>query len=389
MGVFKQGLKDDESYLNGIGRLEAVLEGEGDAKWFQNGREIPADASCLKFERVIKENGRALIIKNCVQADFCKYEIEVDGEKSGAELKTMSPFVAKMQDQKAAIGYNVAFEVEVRPAVQVAWFAGEAKISTAESDKYEQSASENTRTLLVKDVTAADFKSFSCEAKGERCTAKLAEDSAPAVVAPPAEKKAAAPAVKKDEKKKKSSIKDDKKKPRKGIQFDETPEVKVDSAAAFATKVPDIRTQEGHIEVFKCKLKDEKQTVVWFSPDEKEINKDNYSILKYETAEDGAFRKLIVKNIQKGDGGQYKCVAGDSKIKFKLNVGGAKHHTLQVDGMNLLMKRRGSKVDANKEHVLKRALGKHADTYKWIRHPDYMNLWIINPTWATRQEKAK
>ena len=54
------------------------------------------------------------------------------------------------------------------------------------------------------------------------------------------------------------------------------PEVKVDSAAAFATKVPDIRTQEGNIEVFKCKLKDEKQSVVWFSPDDKEINKDNY-----------------------------------------------------------------------------------------------------------------
>ena len=151
MGVFKEGLKDDESYLNGIGRLEAVLEGEGDAKWFQSmaewlkslfficfsflfvdGQEIPADASCLKFERVVKENGRALIIKNCVQADFCKYEIEVGGEKSEAELKPMSPFVAKMQDQKAAIGYNVAFEVEVRPAVQVAWFAQEVKITAAE-----------------------------------------------------------------------------------------------------------------------------------------------------------------------------------------------------------------------------------------------------------------
>ena len=34
-----------------------------------------------------------------------------------------------------------------------------------------------------------------------------------------------------------------------------------------------------------------------------------------------------------------------------------------------MMKRRGSKVDANKEHVLKRAMDKSSSNYKWIRHP--------------------
>ena len=74
-----------------------------------------------------------------------------------------------------------------------------------------------------------------------------------------------------------------------------------------------------------------------------------------------------------------------------------------------MMKRRGSKVDANKEHVLKRAMDKSSSNYKWIRHPgtefnhlkkmnssisnlgikiiiklqkDYLNLWIINPNWC-------
>ena len=37
--------------------------------------------------------------------------------------------------------------------------------------------------------------------------------------------------------------------------------------------------------------------------------------------------------------------------------------------MTLMMKRRGSKVDANKEHVLKRAMDKSSSNYKWIRHP--------------------
>lgn len=42
MGVFKIALKDDESYINGIGRLEAQIQGEGAAKWFQSKyRSIP------------------------------------------------------------------------------------------------------------------------------------------------------------------------------------------------------------------------------------------------------------------------------------------------------------------------------------------------------------
>jgi hypothetical protein len=46
------------------------------------------------------------------------------------------------------------------------------------------------------------------------------------------------------------------------------------------------------------------------------------------------------------------------------------------------MKRRGSVVDKNKEAGLLRALTKASATYKWIRHPDYMNLWIVNPNFV-------
>ena len=30
------GLRDDQAYLNGIGRFEAQVSGEGDAKWFKS-----------------------------------------------------------------------------------------------------------------------------------------------------------------------------------------------------------------------------------------------------------------------------------------------------------------------------------------------------------------
>ena len=58
-------------------------------------------------------------------------------------------------------------------------------------------------------------------------------------------------------------------------------------------------------------------------------------------------------------------------IYFKLKNQAEKCHykIFLVDGMTLMMKRRGSKVDANKEHVLKRAMDKSSSNYKWIRHP--------------------
>lgn len=53
--------------------------------------------------------------------------------------------------------------------------------------------------------------------------------------------------------------------------------------------------------------------------------------------------------------------------------------------MNLGIKRRGSVVDKNKEAGLLKALQRANATYKWIRHPDYLNLWIINPGFAAME----
>jgi hypothetical protein len=49
-----------------------------------------------------------------------------------------------------------------------------------------------------------------------------------------------------------------------------------------------------------------------------------------------------------------------------------------------MKKRRGSVVDKNKEGQLLAALQKTAHM-KWIRHQDYLNLWIINPNYVPPQ----
>lgn len=97
-----------------------------------DGKEIPADASILKFEAIARDEMRALVVKNCSATDFCKYAIEVNGEKSEASLKKMSPFLSKMQNESGKIQGIAVFSCEVRPSIQVCWYFGDRKITRAE-----------------------------------------------------------------------------------------------------------------------------------------------------------------------------------------------------------------------------------------------------------------
>ena len=43
--------------------------------------------------------------------------------------------------------------------------------------KFEEKFEGNSRKLIVKNITSKDFTDFSCEAKGEKCSAKLTKMS--------------------------------------------------------------------------------------------------------------------------------------------------------------------------------------------------------------------
>ena len=96
---------------------------------FSDGQEIPASESLLKFERAAENDKRILIVKNVTSNDFAKYQLEFNGEKSEAKLSQQSPFVEKIQNQKAQNEGIAVFTCTVRPAVQVTWYKGSQKIN--------------------------------------------------------------------------------------------------------------------------------------------------------------------------------------------------------------------------------------------------------------------
>merc|ERR1711990_106354 len=151
---------------------------------------------------------------------------------------------------------------------------------------------------------------------------------------------------------------------------------------AFAKVPKSLNGKDSGIEVFEAELKDPSAQCTWYKGNTK-IDSSSFSILKYECVSNGAQRKLIVKNIRRQDVGEYQCKVGSSAVTVKLTVGAKK-----ADGSAMTVGDLGLKKKAIINHndtaaLLASALEKAKSTNKkWVRHPNYYNLWIMNPDYV-------
>jgi len=456
---FASDMNADQAYVNGIGRFDiTVNSADAQVTWSKNGKQIGNDVSMLKFEKVVDGTKRALIVKNVTKDDFATYAAECDGAKKEAKLTQMSAFVAPIRDVEGYRGDIAVFECQVTPGSIVTWFANGKKINRLDFSilKFEERTQGVKALLIVKNITSADFCKFTAEARGEKCDAKLTEQSpflgkmdAVSGLAGDIEvfmvqvqpgthvswsfgskkiNKQNFSILKYEERwvgnfrelvvkninkadvgeysvqargttqKAKLSTTADKTQtttalrskagPRKELVAEKkatkvaAPKMtvtKVQNTDAFSKAPQSIDGKDGGIEVFECTMKDASAPCDWYR-NNKKIEAANYSILKYEASVDGANRKLIVKNIRRQDVGEYVCKSGESAVTIKLTVGarGASGATLKVGDLGL--KRRGSFSNQSKENAIFLALEKaKKSNKKWIRHPNYLNLWIMNP----------
>ena len=86
-------IQEDFAYENGIGRFSVIVaDNNTKVNWFQNGTLIESsNFSILKMEQTSFENQRCLIVKNCVDSDFCKYTVKTeDGKEEYSTYLTKS-----------------------------------------------------------------------------------------------------------------------------------------------------------------------------------------------------------------------------------------------------------------------------------------------------------
>jgi len=86
-------IQEDFAYENGIGRFSVIVaDNNTKVNWFQNGTLIESsNFSILKMEQTAFENQRCLIVKNCVDSDFCKYTVKTeDGKEEYSTYLTKS-----------------------------------------------------------------------------------------------------------------------------------------------------------------------------------------------------------------------------------------------------------------------------------------------------------
>lgn len=372
---FISKIADVEGYNGDIAVFEAKVKPGSYVSWYQNGKKInKSEFSILKFEERTVGDRAMLIVKNIVKADYCKYTAEARGEKCDAKLTAMSPFVGKMDNVAGLAGDIEVFMVQVQPGTHVSWYKGSKKITKQEFSilKFEERWSGNFRELIVKNISQADCGDYSVEAKGTKQTSKLS--------------------IVKDKNQTTSALRS-KAGPRKEIAPTAAKAVgrgapkmmvtEAENTDAFATCPKSINGKDSGIEVFECTMKNASADCKWFKGSQ-EVNSANFSILKYETVVDGATRKLIVKNIRRQDVGEYSVKSGESKCTVKLTVGAQSASGAALTVGDLGLKRRGSFAgDRGKESAILAALEKaKLSNKKWIRHPNYLNLWIMNPDYV-------
>lgn len=303
---FASKLSPDTAKIGGIGRLEIqVANVDISVQWFKNGEKMEDNSQLLKFEMVVQGTLRALIIKNCVASDFGKYEV-LSGEERAetifreeSETPAAAPvsekrnaavaeepkkaenvavadavviknvpqkvFAQDIQDAEAREGQIAVFETKLAADLPVQWFFRGNEITKEKYSilKFEAVATGLLRKLIVKNIAAEDFQRFSISCEGQIQNAELKKQ------------------------------------------------------AVFKKSLKDVTGHQTEIQLLKCTL-NSSLPAKWFFGD-KEINKDNFSILKFEAREDkNNVRTLIIKNIRSQDYGQYSVEVSGERASCSL-----------------------------------------------------------------------
>uniref|UniRef100_A0A674INZ6 Ig-like domain-containing protein n=1 Tax=Terrapene triunguis TaxID=2587831 RepID=A0A674INZ6_9SAUR len=280
----KTPLTDVEATAGGDATFIVDLTTDCSGTWYLKGKAI--QSSEIYIIRRTKTT-HLLTIKNVTKND------------DGAEVKFVAKNVetsTKMNEKvqkevKAALTESATLSCEVAQAkTEVKWYKDGKLITSSKKLKVESEG--KSRRLVVEQVEKKDAGEYTCEASGQKLTFKVLVTVYPVIPFPSAE-----------------------------------PEEVFANKAKVQKEVKAVLTESATLSV---EVAQEKSEVKWYK-DGKLIT----SSKKFRVDCEGKSRRLVVKQLEKTDAGEYTCEAAGQKLTFKIIITDVCERKIRPSGLKV------------------------------------------------------
>ncbi|CAK6957615.1 obscurin [Scomber scombrus] len=248
-----------------------VSEYDAQVVWMKNGRELKMGK---KYEYVITERKRTLMIHNVTEEDVGIYECVLAEDRMSMQLTLKDEPAKFLNKARGTMGMSSTLKgdleltCEVSPAsATVLWRKDQVEIT--EDQRTTMISKGTQRKLIIMKAKKSDEGHYSCETAADKVTfqVKIKETQAQAA-------------------------------------FSNKESVQQEVKATISQKA-----------TLSCNVSDTKTEVKWYKDGKQLISsKTIYSETKGNT------RQLVIEKVEKKDAGEYTCEAGGDKLVFKIFV---------------------------------------------------------------------
>uniref|UniRef100_A0A8C8RNK2 Ig-like domain-containing protein n=1 Tax=Pelusios castaneus TaxID=367368 RepID=A0A8C8RNK2_9SAUR len=241
-----------------------VAQAKTEVKWYKDGKLI---TSSKKFKVESEGKSRHLVVEQVEKKDAGEYICEAAGQRLTFKIIDVFAHKEKVQKEvKAVLTESAMLSCEVAQAkTDVKWYK-DGKLITS-SKKFKVVSEDKSRRLVVEQVEKKDAGEYTCEAAGQKLTFKI-----------------------------------------------------IVSEDVFANKEKvqkEIKAVLMESATLSCEVAQSDTEVKWYK-DGKQIT----SSKKLKVESEGKSRRLVVKQLEQKDAGEYTCEAEGQKLTFKMIITG-------------------------------------------------------------------
>ncbi|XP_015254431.1 PREDICTED: obscurin isoform X11 [Cyprinodon variegatus] len=251
-----------------------VSDYETQVAWMRNGREVKMGK---KYESVIQERKRILIVHNVTEEDVGLYECVLADDRMSFQLTLKDEPAKFLNKARGPMGMSSSLRGDLELSCEVSSASAAViwkkdKVEISEDQRTTIISKGTQRKLIIKSAKKIDEGYYSCETAADKVTfhVKIKESQAAAVFS---------------------------------------------NKELVQTEIKAILTQRATL---SCKVADTKTEVKWYK-DGKLLESSRR--IYWEAK--GTTRQLVIENIEKSDAGEYTCEAGGEKLVFKIFVSDA------------------------------------------------------------------